>query len=90
MPHTKNNSMGYASTLLRNFPRTVLNLDDYTRIVIFPHEDSSPQSKVIPPFDMEMQHRATTKNDWRCTRDWPSIPFQQVKDTLELLVALHG
>ena len=90
MPHTKNNSMGYASTLLRSFTRTDLNFDEFVRITVFPHEDPKPESKVIPPFDMQLLTRNETTDPWTVTKEWTNIPFQQVKDTLELLFAIHG
>lgn len=90
MPHTKNNSMGYASTVLRSFTRTELSFDEFTKVTVFPHEDTKPNSKTIPPFDMQLLTRDCTSKPWTVTKEWTSITFQQVKDALELLYALHG
>ena len=82
--------MGYASTVLRSFTRTDLNFDEFVRITVFPHEDTKPDSKVIPPFDMQLLTRNEITDPWTVTKEWTGIPFQQVKDTLELLFAIHG
>ena len=90
MPHTKNNSMGYASTVLRSFTRTTLAFDEFIQIVVWPHEDPKPDSKVIPPFDVQLNTRDDITKPWQCTKEWTNINFQQLKDILELLYAIHG
>ena len=51
MAHTKNNSFGYTSTLLRLFHQTDIYLDHETILTVYPHEDD-PDSKVVGLFDL--------------------------------------
>jgi len=53
MAHTKNNSFGYTSTLLRLFHQTDIYIDEDTVLTVYPHEDI-PNSTVVGLFDLRI------------------------------------
>lgn len=84
MSHTKTNSFGYTSKLLRSFPKTTLQLNDEQNCVIFPHVDRDPD--LLPLFDMELQEA----DSGRTLKAWEGITFQQVKDRLDIIEGCYA
>ena len=63
MAHTKNNSFGYTSTLLRLFHQTDIYIDHDTVITVYPHEDD-PDSKVVGLFDLCISRHSVVHREY--------------------------
>ena len=63
MAHTKNNSFGYTSTLLRLFHQTDIYIDEDTVLTVYPHEDI-PNSKVVGLFDLRISRDGVVHREY--------------------------
>jgi hypothetical protein len=63
MAHTKNNSFGYSSTLLRLFHQTDIYLDEDTILTVYPHEDI-PNSSVVGLFDLRISRDGVVHREY--------------------------
>ena len=76
MAHTKNNSFGYTSTLLRLFHRTDIFIDEETFLTIFPHEDN-PTIKTVGLFDL------TVTRNHEVHREYDNLTYQELVRKIE-------
>jgi hypothetical protein len=63
MAHTKNNSFGYTSTLLRLFHQTDIYIDEDTILTVYPHEDI-PNSSVVGLFDLRISRDGVVHREY--------------------------
>lgn len=76
MSHTKNNSFGYTSTLLRLFHQTDIHIDEETIATVFPHEDDEATT-IVGLFDLRITRDGTVH------REYPNLTYPDLLRKIE-------